>query len=305
MKNKRGLEISFAWLFAIIVGAFILFLAIYGTTRIIRTEQTTLDAKTGKQIGILLNPLETGFETIKTTYFTMPVDTRIYNGCNDRRTFGEQIIRISQKSFNKWTDTDIDITFENKYIFSGNYTEGKKFYLFSKPFDFPFKVANLIYLIPANKRYCFIDLDDEVEEMIIDLGQENLILEEDCQDGDVKVCFSGRGSCDISVGNDYVEKRGERVYFKGDALMYAAIFSDKKVYECQLKRLMMRVEQLSSLYIDKSNFISQKGCSTDLNSDLLDLSNSAKDLKKSEEIIPIYVEDIKLRNDGRGVCKLW
>ena len=82
IKNKGYLQISFAWLFAIIVGAVILFLAIYASTRLMSTEQTTLDAKTGKEIGILLNPLETGFESIKATSLGFPVNTRIYNRCN-------------------------------------------------------------------------------------------------------------------------------------------------------------------------------------------------------------------------------
>ena len=71
--NKRGfLQISFAWLFAIIIGAFILVLAIYASTKIIKTEQLSLDAKTAKEIGVLLNPLETGFETGKTTSIKLP-----------------------------------------------------------------------------------------------------------------------------------------------------------------------------------------------------------------------------------------
>jgi len=47
---KKGyLQISFTWLFAIIAGAFILFLAIFMTSKLIGTEQVALDAKTGKK----------------------------------------------------------------------------------------------------------------------------------------------------------------------------------------------------------------------------------------------------------------
>ena len=77
---KKGyLQISFAWLFAIIVGGFILVLAIYTVIQIIDSENMVIDAKTGKEIGILLNPLETGFEEGKTSSFTVPVETRIFN----------------------------------------------------------------------------------------------------------------------------------------------------------------------------------------------------------------------------------
>ena len=67
-KNKNGfLEIPFAWLFSIVVGVVILFLAIFLTVRVTQTQETRLDATTAKEIGILLNPLETIFETAKTT----------------------------------------------------------------------------------------------------------------------------------------------------------------------------------------------------------------------------------------------
>ena len=115
---KRGyLQISFAWMFAIIVGIFILFLAIFATTKLIKTDQTIIDSKTAKEIGVLLNPLETGFETGKSTSLILPSETRIYNKCNTDGEFGRQIIKISQKSFDKWTETDVDVGFSNKYIF--------------------------------------------------------------------------------------------------------------------------------------------------------------------------------------------
>jgi len=304
MKKRGYLQISFAWLFAIIVGAIILFLAIYAATKLIGTEQTTLDAKTGKEIGILLNPLETSFETAKVTYFTMPVETRIYNKCdNGYGDFGKQIIQISQKSFNKWTETDVDVSFPNKYIFSEREIEGKKFYVFSKPFDFPFKVADLIYITSSKKEYCFINPLEDIEEEISVLDQENILLEDelkeegkDCPDNSIKVCF-GFGDCDIHVYSDRIEKDGEKLYFEGDALMYAAIFSDKNVYECQLKRLMQRTSHLALIYQDKAEFIARTGCHSNLN--LLSLSSS-----DDFDSMIFIVKDIKEENENAN-CKLW
>ncbi len=83
-------------------------------------------------------------EIQKATSLILPSETRIYNKCNTDGEFGRQIIKISQKSFDKWTETDVDVGFSNKYIFSENYVEGKKFYIFSKPLDFPFKISDLI-----------------------------------------------------------------------------------------------------------------------------------------------------------------
>ena len=308
MNKKAFLQISFAWLFAIIVGAFILFLAIFASTSIIQTEQTSTDAQTAKEIGILLNPLETGFETGKTNSIIIPSETRIFNRCNNDGFFGRQIIKVSQKTFGEWTDTNVDVGFSNKYIFSENFVEGKKFFLFSKPFEFPFKVTDLIYLTSAEKKYCFLNPPEQIEDEISSLNQENLLLT-NCDVNSVRVCFNSNSNCDITVnyGSRYVDKNNERMFFYTDSLMYSAIFSEKEIYECQLKRVMQRAEQLSLLYIDKAEFISREGCNTNLNQELLELNNLENNFRSSENFnnnIINLVNKIETRNKI-AECKLW
>ena len=313
MKKRAFLQISFAWLFAIIAGIFILFLAIYGITKLIDTEQAIQDAKTGKEIGILLNPLETSFESATTSFLTFPVETRIYNKCNLYGNFGNQVIQVSQKSFDKWTKTNIDIEFPNKYIFSEKYIEGKKDYIFSKPFYFPFKVADLIYLTASSKKYCFSDAPEDIQDEILTLNQENLLLD-NCQEDNIKICFGLDSDCDINVyyddGSGYVEKTEDnfltKSYFESNALMYAAIFADKNLYECQLKRLMQRTGSLALLYKDKSTFISQTaGCNANLN--LLELNDLANNLESSADLAQMsYIaEDIQDKNKDNSQCRLW
>jgi len=313
MNKKAFLNISFAWLFAIIVGAFILFLAIFASTKIIKTSETQIDAETAKEIGILLNPLETGFETGKVSSISLPSETRIYNRCNNNGFFGRQIIKVSQKSFDRWTDTDMDIGFSNKYIFSEEYVEGKKFYLFSRPFDFPFKVSDLIYIVSSEKNYCFSGVDgnkelNDITDEISALNQKNFFLKE-CPENSVMVCFSGNSEqCDVivNIAGKYVQKNNEISYFEGDSLMYAAIFSDKSVYECQLKRLMQRTESLALLYKDKADFVSGKECNSNLNSELLVLNNLANSLSSSSNLASVSyaVEEIKKKNNLAN-CKIF
>ena len=176
--KKAQLQVSFAWIFAIIVGAFILFIAIYSATKVVKTGETATSAKTGKEISALLNPLETGFETGVVTSLTMPVETRVYNRCDSLGNFGSQTIEISQKSFDKWTETSDGAVFPNKYIFSGNVEEGKNFILFSKPFDLSFKVSDLIYLTSAKEKYCFFKAPKDIKEELENLGQENILVED-------------------------------------------------------------------------------------------------------------------------------
>ncbi|OGJ13114.1 hypothetical protein A3K82_03725 [Candidatus Pacearchaeota archaeon RBG_19FT_COMBO_34_9] len=304
--KKAALEISFGWLFAIIAGVIIIFGAIYLSTKIIRTEQETISVETGKEIGILLNPLETSFESAQTTSITIPAETRINNGCELVGNFGEQLIRLDQKSFDKWIETNINIRFSNKYIFSNAQIEGKKFFIFSKPFEFPFKIADLMYITSSKDTYCFISAPDEIEDEISDLSQQNL-LTENCSESDIKVCFESN-DCDINVNYDmkYVEKDNDEMYFEGDSLMYAAIFADSETYECQLKRLMLRLKEISRLYQEKEIFMGEELCGSNLGWDLNELSELAGSLENSEqlEIIAMTADTVSEKNDARR-CMLW
>ena len=301
-QTKGYLQISFTWLFAIIAGAFILFIAIFMTAKLIGTEQMTQDAKTGKEIGVLLNPVEMGLESAKSTSITMPVETRITTKCEENNKFGEQIINLSQKSFGKWTETRTEVRFINKYIFSEN-PEGKTFYIFAKPFDLGFKVADLIYMTSSEKKYCFRNAPDEIKDELEFLDKGNFFTDS-CPDDSVKVCF--KGSCDIEVNYNsrYVIKEGKKMYFSDDALMYAAIFSDSENYECQVKRLMQRTANLALLYEDKANFISIKGCNSNL--DLLRLKNAAQSLSSSANLnfVSSIAEEIDDKNKF-AECRLW
>ncbi|MFH1365161.1 MAG: hypothetical protein ABIH28_01085 [archaeon] len=305
MKSKRAMQLPFAWIFASLVGAVILFLSIHIAVKLINTGETEIDLKTGKSIGILLSPLEIAFESAQTTLLVLPVETRIYGECANTGNFGEQRIKISQLSFKEWTDTNLRVSFQNKYIFSKNYSEGKNFYIFSKPFEMPFKIADLIYLSSSKEKYCFVDSPENIKEELESLGQGN-IETKNCSQDSMKVCFSLGSSCEIGV--DYsmgvVAKKSDRLYFEGDALMYAAIFSDAAVYECQVKRLMQRVEQLSLLYRDKDALVSQKECNSNLN--LVSLATLARNLEDSRElnVINNIAKEIKIENEYAD-CRLW
>ena len=309
---KRGaIELSFGWLFAIFAGLVIIFLAIYFSSKIIGTEKQTTNAETAKEIGILLSPLETNFESAQTTSISIPQETRFYNICLDTDIFGKQKIQVDQKNMNSWSSTNISVSFQNKYIFSGEMIQGKKFYLFSKSFYFPFKIADLVYMTSANDIYCFNNAPKEIKEEIENLNQDNLLTENCSEEATINICF-GAKDCDINVNmySETVEKDNEIIYFSGledsRALMYAAIFSDKEVYECELRRLMMRLKELLILYENKEIVARRAGCDDDLGSrmdtlaSILDSPTTSKDLSLIRE----YVEQIEDANDAR-ICMLW
>ena len=315
MKNKKGfIQISFTWLFAIIIGAIILFFAIYASVKLINTEESVSSTETGKEIAVLLNPLETGFGEERTTPLTLPVESRINNRCEgptEFNQFGEQEISVSQKKGREWTDEGVGSVSYNKYLFSNKSVQGKNFYLFSKPFEFPFKVSDLIFLTSAEETYCFTGFTDdtkEIQEELTSLGQANLFTS-NCPSQSKKVCFSDKEEgCDINVNIDgrtvEKEKDNSLVYFEKDALMYGAIFSDKEIYECQVQRLMARTRELAFIYNNKSSIISGKGCPVEIN--VLGLADSASSLKDSADlyVVGAAADDAEDENDGAD-CGLW
>lgn len=311
MKKRGFLEISFAWLFAIIAGAAIIVMAILVSTKVINVGQYATSAETQSQIGVLLNPLETSFQTGQTTAITLQTQTKIYNECDDANgIFGQQVISLSQLSLGKWSEQTQGTAFQNKYIFSSDILQGQQFLLFSKPFNFPFKVSDLIYMTPSNVTYCFVNAPQSIQDELSNLNENNLLIKNDtlsCPGTSLKVCFSGE-NCDINV--DYnigtVNKNGYTINFYSDALMYGAIFSDRDIYECQLKRLMERESQLSSLYIDKANTITQLGCSSNLNADLLQLSSMANSFTNSSTLSNLIVLTNEIQQENSiTLCKLW
>ncbi|MEK6844924.1 MAG: hypothetical protein AABX44_01580, partial [Nanoarchaeota archaeon] len=262
-----------------------------------------------KELGILLNPLEIGFGSAISTPLPLRVETRIFNGCSISGNFGKQGIQTSEFSFNKWTAPGVESSFENKYIFSKSPIQGKKFYIFSKPFEFPFKVSDLIYLTSENEKYCLDDAPEDIAEEISQLSQANLAANcSKTEDTTIKVCFKSAANCDINVNynSKYVQKGEDKIYFEEDTLMYAAIFSDKEIYECQVKRLMKRTKQLAELYKEKELLLSQRNCPGELAVDLdLLISNleNAKDYKVIQDVSDL-VEEIKKKNEYTK-CALW
>ena len=309
MKSEKGaMQMSFAWIFAIIAGIFILGLAIFAIERFTGIESTASDAETSKGIGVLLNPLEISFESGKTTSFSLATDSRIYSTCSDFGDFGTQRISVSQKVYGKWSETDIQVSFINKYIFANEPVEGKNFVVFSKPFNMPFKIADLIYMISKNENYCFINPPRNIEEEISNLNLENL-RHRNCFENSIRVCFDGGQNCDVNVNHNtgLIEKNGESYYFSDDSLMYAGIFAEKDLYECQVKRLVLRGEQISLLYEDKVNFLQQRiGCGSEVRSNLAIFNTLLSSFQDSFDLRTIKTIAGNLDNSNDfGECKLW
>ena len=320
-KNKKAfMQMPFAWMFGLIVGAIILFLAIYAAIQLGGVGKTEQDVITSKDLGILLNPLEIGFETGKTTLLSLPKETRIYSLCqkpDEYEEFGRQKFRISQQSFGKWSDTYLDVSFFNKYVFAPVPAEGKNFMIFSKPFEFPFKVADLTFIIPLEKSYCFVNapenITDEIHNLKLTENIKNVINKDLCGERETVYfspsCAHSKPGYNTTVclkEKTIYNSSGEDSGFEGEALMYARIFSEPILYECQVNRIMARVNTLIKLYEEKANFIAGRGCYSSLALDNFRLEIGAVIAEGSfmiKQTIP-SMQNIKKNNEGAN-CQLW
>lgn len=271
----RGLEASFAWIFTMIVGAAILFFAIYTASNIIDEGKTQTNAESAAQLVALLGPVETTLESGKYSVMKFSQETRVINKCYSDGTFGKQEIltQVSSGIGGKWSGESVPITFENKYFFSQKIEETKELNILVKPLYLPYKVADLI--VASGRGYCFIDAPSEVKDDIEDLGAANIKFFDEarlCNANDIKVCFEG--NCDVVVDmiRKSVRKGNEVVYFD-EGLIYAAIMSDPKIYDCQVERLMKRAAEIGDLYARKAELIDSY-CPNNLGSSLREFSRT-------------------------------
>src|SRR3989338_9838258 len=191
----RGLEFSFNWIFAILVGGFILFLALFTVSKLLGQGQYQLDTTTAKRIDVLLNPLQTGVESETLTPLIFASPTRVYNRCGVDGTFGKQYLGVSQKSgFGDWPEPGSETALENKYIFSQDFVEGEEMYIFSQSFSYPFPTATLMVLIPQENNYCFVNPPRRVEKEVQALGH-NLFVDA-CPEDSIRFCFGSGKDCD-------------------------------------------------------------------------------------------------------------
>jgi hypothetical protein len=324
MKNKKAIEMSFAWIFAILAGAFILFGAIYGTIKLINSGQSTSNVVCAKDLSILYEPMETGLASGKVAPVSLVTETRIYNRCYSDSAFGRQEFSCSQKSgmLKEWPGQGNAISLNNKYVFSEKMEQGRNFKFFSKPFEMPFKVSEMIFILNADKTYCFDSAPDFIKQDISDLKIQGILKTDNCTGKEARVCFNSNGAgCNVSIfplcsgiecenefDYGYTRKDGKMVYYSG-SLIYASILSDPDIYQCNFVRLMKRVQQIAYLYNDEQTFLATRGCGTAMSSSLSSLAQAASSADGASEASLVNLLDAagnaESQNSAQGGCKIW
>ncbi|VVB78475.1 Uncharacterised protein [uncultured archaeon] len=312
--DKRAIEMGFNWIFSIIAGGFILFIAIYASTKFIGVSQQQYGTEAAATISTFLDSLETGLSAgIKNPEMTFNKNTRLYFDCDEvvNSPFGRQTISFSEQTFgNRWSDQSNRVSIKNKYIFSENAIEGKKFYYFSFPLSMPYSVGDVVVI--ESGKYCFYDAPTQIIDDISTGGIDvaNIIFPNATSDCvGTKVCFGGSRECDIkvSISENYVEKDGKRMYYYGN-MIYGAIFSSPEIYECNSKRMMSKLNELGKIYLDKIKIMERKDCEPRLGDKLNTMIGVAKNLTSSRELIRLgnNAEEIDQINEaGKPGCKVY
>lgn len=318
----RGIAMPFNWIFALIVGGVILFLAIYGTTQIIKTGENQLSTETALRVVTLLNPLSSGLASGKSYNIKFSKDVRSYYSCQNDLSggFGRNKIAFAEKTIGDNYGVRGEDINTKKYVFAEVLVEGKTLNIFSKPIYMPFKIDDLIMI--SSKDYCFYQAPDEILDEVIGLNIENINIANEFNELDncagVLVCFGSNSNCDISVFGmcedfsckskyDYgkVIKSGGSLFYY-DSLIYGAIFSSPEIYECNVLRLMNKFENLGRLYLDKINLVGQKQCNSNIGADLIQLIEISNGVSSSSDLF-IFSQSAKLidNKNNRAACKLY
>ncbi len=311
--EKKAIEMGFNWIFAIIAGGFILFIAIYATSRFVESSQSTLYTETAAKLTSLFDPLETGLASGKSSLMNFKKNTRIYFECDaerDPKPFGRQTVSFTEQTFgNKFGEKSGAVPVRDKYIFAENPVEGKQITMFSKPFFMPFKVSDILLFFSND--YCFYNTPEEIEEDMTGLNIKNIYLKnsskQDCNG--IKVCFGNAVGCDIKVSTSekYVQKEGKKLYYH-DSLVYGAIFASPEVYECNVKRLMSKFYELGAIYLDKIKIIERKECRSTLGGKLQIMMGEAKKLSSSKDLLKLSDSALEIdliNEETKSGCRLY
>ncbi len=315
---KNGaIEMSFSWLFATIVGAVILFLALYMATQLGGNAEYQQQTESGKKLTILIDPLETGAASTSGDIIRFVSESRITFRCylpTIDNAFGKETLAVSEKNRGEWNEDGGEIAMRNKFIFAENGVIGKKIYLFSKPFFMGFKVADLI--ITTADSYCFVNTPQEIEDELKEItsfDKMNFSAQvEDCPKTYTTVCFGGQNyDCNLSASSDdeyetgIVYKNDERLAFAG-SLLYGAIFSSPEIYECNVNRLAVKTGELAAVYREKASLVAIKDCNTAIESELDTLALLSVTLEASTQLPVLYsfAQEMDKKNKG-AECELY
>lgn len=311
--NKKA-QFDFVWIFALIAGGAILALAIFGAMKAGDTQRYQSDTETAKSLSSIIDKIQSGFSMGDYGKVTFRQETRINNLCLDDNYFGKNELSLATRSNvgEEWNLVAGASSLHDKYIFSKTNLIGEEYYIFSLPYSFPYKTSEITILI--TDKYCLLNPPKELEEFSLRAAYPFLEVN-NCSENSKKVCF-GTSNCDISVyglctsncESPYdmgkIIKNGQEMKY-AENLMWAAIFSDKGIYDCNVNRLLYRTGKIGEILVEKADLMDARNCNTNLKADTYLFSTKAIN-SSVDELFTLYdmSKNLKRMNE-REICGLW
>ena len=311
MKDKRGLEF-FHWILIMIVGAVILLFAIIFASKSGGVEQQKQNVLVAEYLELFFNPF-TSVGSIAESFgkkVSLPYEIEAELRCQD----GKEILFIG--SGEKISSEKIE-----NFVYAPARFKAKELFVFTKNFDLPFRVSDLIFTFDSSERFCLLydeqdfEQADFVEQVRADVegslvdAQENFfycgdlrccneagstkIISLTTQKGDVNLIAQGEPGEKFSFGeirfNQGSSTQERKSLFITSALAEAAIFSDYNIYSCNLRRLMEKTGRMSDIYSEKATYLGslaqQQICNyNSLKGDLQAIKNNAISVNSAQSM---------------------
>lgn len=270
---------QFAWIFAVIVGAVILFLAFYFIGTHLLGERMKHETIEAQAFEMIMNPLSYlgNLGAVTATPLKLTEKAELVIDCkspSSETELGWNSIEVITERKKERKEPVIRKAYD-KYLYADiTGEEVKTLQSLTATFDMPWRVADLTMLWSIKKNYCFVEAPDRIinklgntTETSLDIKSisfcNNTNMPGCCPLGSTIVCFPKAEeddyNCEITVSLTTVKKDGLRLFYIGleddksrDALLYAAIFSNKTLYDCNLRRLAKRLSLQTKIYLKKA-----------------------------------------------------
>ena len=241
--DKKGVEITYNWIFVAIAGSILLMFLIY-----FAWQQVGLFNKIGvneivNSINNEINSFSIGVSSNKV--IDLPNDVVFSFKCGD----------IFYKDARKDTTRLI-------------YAEGSfsdKFNLWTDSWSFPFKIDNLYFVTDLDKRF-FVVGNENFFFNIPDKIQKFNIVNQEIKKNDIIVDFSNSGFQTRFKNNKIINidkesslitffPENKKDEFYSESMIYGAMFSNYEEYSCLKKRARERLSIMADLYKKKAELL--------------------------------------------------
>jgi len=310
--NKRGMGITFDWMFSIVAGVLIFSFLIY-----FAVQNTDLFGKvTARIVAEELDILFSGYETTQTkSVLDFDKNVKLDFSC-DKINKRQRFMINDREGKNLW----------GKIIFSPKSVESDKINVATVSWDVPFRVANFIFI--WDKRY-LLDYDSDLElpewvnpsasgDINIKFAHDSSLALSSSSSFDCsydfrtlnneeydKVIYYDKNPSDDDVRGYVCFKGKEKSFFYGEAMMIGAIFSESKIeFDCVKDIAVDRLKIVNDIYAKKANNLVFSDRNCDYNSgvsynDAVFDTDSNRMLKKDFDSFDFgYVNRIRRENQN-------